>query len=303
MSRWRPKLLVALAIMLVAVLVGAGCGDDEEETTTGAAAAGEELDTLEPGVLTVGSDIPFAPFEFGRPPDYEGFDIDLVNAIAENLGVEVEIVKTPFDTIFRDLAAGNKFDMVASSTTITEERERQVDFSDPYFIGDQSILVQEGSDIQTVEDLAGQTVGVQIATTGADYAEEETDASEVRTFDLADDAVQALQAGQVAAVVIDFGLAKFAEQEEEGLVVSDTIETGEVFGLAFETGSPLIEPVNSALQEIKDDGTYARIYEEWFDEEPPPEILEPGGGAETGTTETTETDTGEAETSTDGGGE
>jgi len=281
--------LVGLLALLAAALGTAGCGGDQETGGTSTTAGGEELETIEPGVLTVGSDIPFPPFEFGDAPDYEGFDVDVVNAVAERLGVDVEIVKTPFDTIFRDLAAGQKFDMVASATTITPERDKQADFSEPYFIGDQSILVQEGSDIQTVEDLSGQTVGVQLATTGADVAEDDTEAEEVRTFDLADDAVQALNSGQVAAVVIDFPLAKFFEQEEEGLIVADTIETGELFGLVFKTDSPLVDPVNAALAEIKEDGTYAQIYEEWFGEAPPEEILQSGGAS---TSTETETETG-----------
>lgn len=268
--------LVMLMAALAAALAVAGCGGGGETGGTSTSASGEELETIESGVLTVGSDIPFRPFEFGQEPEYEGFDVELVNAIGDQLGLDVQFQKTPFDTIFRDLAAGGEFDMVASAVTITAERDQQVDFSDPYLDSDQSILVQQGSDIQSVDDLAGQTVGVQIATTGADVAEEDTPAEEVRTFDLADDAIQALNAGQVAAVVIDEPLASDYAEREDVLVLAERIETGERFGLVFQTDSTLTEPVNAALQEIKDDGTFERIYVKWFDEPPPEEILEPG---------------------------
>ena len=281
MRELRGRWLVALLAIVAALALGA-CGDDDDDDGAAGTAPGEaqQLDTVKEGVLTVGSDIPYEPMEFGRAPDYEGFDIDLVNAIAERLGLEVSIQKTPFDTIFRDLAQG-RFDMVASSTTITEERQRTVDFSNPYFDADQSIIVGEDSDIQSVDDLEGETIGAQLGTTGADSAQEEIEGTEsVRTYDLADDAFQALQAGQIAAVVIDFPVARHAEQEQEGLKLVQTIQTNELYGLAFAKESDaLIEAVNGALDEIKEDGTYEEIYRKWFNQDPPEEILQPGGGA------------------------
>src|SRR5919106_1387463 len=155
------------------------------------------------------------------------------------------------DTIFRNLAQG-RFDMVASSTTITEERQRTVDFSDPYFQANQSLIVQDDCDIQSVDDLEGETVGAQLGTTGADYAKEEIEGTEeVRTYDLVDDAFQALQADQISAAVIDNGVALHAAQEQEGLKVVQEIPTDEQYGLAFskEAGA-LREAVNQALAEI-----------------------------------------------------
>ena len=178
----------------------------------------------------VGSDIPYPPFEFGRAPDYEGFDVDIVNEIAKRLDLEAEFVKTPFDPIFRNLAQG-RFDMVASAATITPEREKTVDFSDPYFPADQSLMVKRGSDIKTVDDLAGKMVGAQLGTTGADYAKNKTKAKTVRTYDLIDDAFNALQTGQVDAVINDFPVSKYAERSKKDLVVVQTIPTGEEYGL------------------------------------------------------------------------
>src|SRR5512145_2640704 len=145
-TRLRSGPLVAILVLLAASLVAIGCGGDDD----GGSSSGS-LNTIEEGKLRVGSDIPYAPFEFGRAPDYEGFDVDIVNEIAKRLDLEAEFVKTPFDPIFRNLAQG-RFDMVASASTITPERERTVDFSEPYFPADQSLMVKRGSEIKSEDD-------------------------------------------------------------------------------------------------------------------------------------------------------
>jgi polar amino acid transport system substrate-binding protein len=273
----RLLLLWISALFLLAGTALAACGDDDDDDgggggggDTGAA----EVDTLKPGTLTLGSDIPYPPFESGRAPDYDGFDIDLANEIATRLDLELEVKDTPFDTIFRDLAQG-KFDIVASATTITGEREQTVDFSDPYYNAEQNILVQESSDIQTVEDLAGQTVGAQKGTTGEAYAKDQTDADTVRSYAEIDDAFNALIAGQVDAVVNDLPVNQDAAENKEGLKLGDSIPTDESYGMAFqEDADALREAVNEVLAEIKEDGTYERIYREYFKKAPPQAVLD-----------------------------
>jgi len=262
--------VVAILALTAAILVAAGCGDDDG----GGGGGGAGLNTITEGELRVGSDIPYAPFEFGRAPDYEGFDVDIVNEIAKRLDLEARFVKTPFDPIFRNLAQG-RFDMVASAATITPERQRTVSFSDPYFPADQSLMVKRGSDVRTVEDLAGKTIGAQLGTTGADYARDKTDAETVRTYDLIDDAFNALQSGQIEAVINDFPVSKYAERSKKDLVVVQTIATDESYGLGFPKDSTeLRRRVNEALQEMKDDDTYTEIYRKWFEEDPPDRIFE-----------------------------
>ena len=262
--------VVAILALAAALLVAAGCGDDDG----GGGGGGAGLNTITEGELRVGSDIPYAPFEFGRAPDYEGFDVDIVNEIARRLDLEPRFVKTPFDPIFRNLAQG-RFDMVASATTITPERQQTVDFSDPYFPADQSLMVKRGSDVRTVDDLAGKTIGAQLGTTGAEYARNETDAENVRTYDLIDDAFNALQSGQIEAVINDFPVSKYAERSKQDLVVVQTIQTDENYGLAFaKESTELQRRVNEALQEMKDDDTYTEIYRKWFEEDPPDRIFE-----------------------------
>ncbi len=151
----KPRLIALLSALMVlaAMVVVVGCGSDDDSSSSGSGDFQSELITE--GTLTVGSDIPYAPFEFGKAPDYNGFDIDLVNDIAHKLGVDVKIEDTAFDTIFTDVAQG-KFDMVASAATITPEREQKVNFSDPYYEAEQALLVAPGSDITSVEDLVRQ---------------------------------------------------------------------------------------------------------------------------------------------------
>jgi polar amino acid transport system substrate-binding protein len=176
MSPFRvPALLVALALCAVAVFA-AGCGGGNDETT-GAEGGGEKL--------TVGSDVPYPPFEdFGKTKtEFTGFDVELVEAIAKKIGRTPEFQDTSFDTIFRDLAQG-KFEMVASATTITKEREESVDFTNPYYLPSaQSIVVIKGTKgIENEKDLEGKIVGVQQGTTGEEYVEEEVDTKELRTY-------------------------------------------------------------------------------------------------------------------------
>lgn len=260
--------LIALFMVVVVALTASACGGDDDKGTTG------KFQTLSEGKLRVGSDIPYQPFEFGDAPNYQGFDVDVVDAVAKKLDLTATFVKTPFDTIFRNLAQG-KFDMVASATTITAERKKEVDFSDPYFPADQSLTVKAGSDIKSVEDLAGKRVGAQLGTTGADYAKKNTDAETVRTYDLVDDAFNALNAGQIDAAIVDFPVAQSATEKKKELELVATIPTGEVYGLGFKKDNDALRvAVNKALADMKEDGTYTRIFKKWFKQDPPQSILD-----------------------------
>ena len=231
-KRFLLFLITALLLLVGTALTACGDDDDDDGGGGGTDTTAADFDTVESGTLTVASDIPYAPFEFGDPPDYEGVDMDLVHAIGDKLGLDVKIVKVPFDVIFRNVAQG-KYDMVASSSTITPERAETVDFSDPYFLADQSVMIKKGSDIKTVDDVAGKIVGAQLGTTGADYAKEKTEASEVRTYDLIDDAFKALQTEQVEAVINDCPISKYAERSKPDLEVVSVIPTNEHYGFAF----------------------------------------------------------------------
>jgi ABC-type amino acid transport substrate-binding protein len=261
---------VAAVLAIAALGVGAGCGGDDDDNGGG---GGNELGLIKEGQLLVGTDTPYPPFEIGQPPNITGYDIEVVNAVAQKLGLDVTYQDTSFDTIFRDLSQG-KFDMVVAATTITPEREQKVDFSDPYYAADQALVVAPGSDIKTVEDLDGKTVGAQDGTTGEAYANDETDASDVRGFPEGPDAISALKAGQVDATVIDQPVAQEALEKEGGIEIPTIIPTGELYGLPTpEDSDALREQINKALQEMKDDGTLKGLYQKYFKIDPPQQVL------------------------------
>jgi polar amino acid transport system substrate-binding protein len=261
-------LIAALAIAALAVFA-AGCGDSDDDGTTGGGGGGGEK-------LTVGSDVPYPPFEeFGaNKTEFQGFDIELVEAIGEKIDRTPEFKDTSFDTIFRDLAQG-KFDMVASATTITDEREETVDFTNPYYLPSaQSIVVTKGnSDLKTDKDLTGLVVGVQQGTTGEEYVEEEIDTKELRTFPQGPDTVPALKAGTIDAIVIDRPVAENIIGADPDLEISGGIETEEQYGFVVEQGDEeLLDELNEALTEIIDSGEYETIYKKWFHKPVPPGI-------------------------------
>jgi ABC-type amino acid transport substrate-binding protein len=255
-----------VALVLAVTLILAGCGG-------GAGGGGGEGGGGGDEPITVASDIAYPPFEFEKNGEPVGFDIDLMNEIAKRADLQVEYKNVTFDGIIPGLG-NNLYDASISGMTITEEREKQIDFSDPYFSADQSLMVQSDSPIKSVDDVGDGTVGVQIGTTGELKAKELKEqgkiTGEVRTFDTIPEAFSALENGQIDAVINDFPVsAYFAETSGGGsLEVVQTIPTGEQYGIAFPKDSELVEPVNKALAEIKEDGTYAELYEEWFGKKP-----------------------------------
>jgi polar amino acid transport system substrate-binding protein len=271
MTKTRLWMVLALVGMLAAAMVAAGCGGDDDDD--GDTAAGEDLGTIEEGQLLVGTDTPFPPFEIGQPPNISGYDIDVMNGIAEELGLEVTYQDTGFGTIFRDTAQG-QFDTAAAASTITAGRENTVDFTDPYYEAQQALLVPEDSDIASVDDLSGAIVGAQDATTGEAYANDETDASEVRGFPEGPNAISALQTGQVDAVIIDLPVAVDAVEKQGGMEVAEEIATNELYGFAVAPeNDTLREAMNEALGTLKEDGTIETLYEEYFQTTPPDSVL------------------------------
>ena len=258
--------IVALALAAIA-MIAAGCGGGSD--TTGEEEGGKKL--------TVGSDVPYPPFEeFGKSKtEFKGFDVELVEAIGEKIGRTPEFQDTSFDTIFRDLAQG-KFEMVASATTITDEREESVDFTNPYYLPSaQSIVVVKGrAPFKNAKELTGKIVGVQQGTTGEEYVEEEIETKELRTYPQGPDTFPALKAGTIDAVVIDRPVAEKAVQQDPELEISGGIETEEEYGFVVAQGNDeLREQLNEGLKEVIDNGEYKTIYEKWFNKPPSPEIF------------------------------
>ena len=284
------KLVTVLAAVMVIL---AACGEDEgleEDAGTGGGGEAAEPTYINEGHLTVGSDIPYPPFEFEEGGQLTGFDVELVRAVAEKLGVENtddDWISTNFDTIFQQLASNTKFDIVVAAvtayapdgspaaTTVAERREA-VDFTLAYYPSLQSTTVDtsKNADIKSHEDLPdGARVAVQRATTGAFYAEENlAPRLELVDFAQAPPMYQALLAGQVDAVFNDLPVSLDAIKDNDSLEVVEEVETGEEYAMAVSKDNPgLLEAIDSALEELYEDGTYAEIFKKYFPEQPLPD--------------------------------
>jgi polar amino acid transport system substrate-binding protein len=281
MTRWKNLPSVALASALL--LLGAACR--EETPPAGGGGGGTEapqVTTLEEGVLTIGTDLPYPPFEYREGGQLTGFDVDIMEEIASRLGLTPEWVDSPFDTIFTDLANG-QFDVVISGATITPEREQEVNFSDPYFRSLQALVVLEDSGIQSFDDLGqGDSVSVQSGTTGELWAEENLapNGVEIRAFPEYPPVYNALEAGQVDGVVYDESSAIPETFNRPGTVVVDTVDTNEFYGIAVDPNNPdLLDAVNEALAAMVEDGTYEEIYSSYPNclEEEVETCMVPGG--------------------------
>lgn len=278
-SLWFRLAAVALVAVLGLVACGSEPADEPPAGDANGAADDLEFTTLEEGVLTVGSDIPYPPFEYREGGELVGLDVDLVNEIAERLGLTTNVIDTGFDTIFTQLAGG-RYDVVVAASTITPERDEQVNFSDGYYNAQQSLTVNvnETPDIQSVDDLgAGDVIAVQGGTTGKAWAEENLpDDVQIRSFPEGPDGYTALEAGDVTGVINDEPTALAEVADREGLEVVETIDTGELYGIAVDPeNEELLEAVNQTLAEIIEDGTYEEIYSRYPD-------LPPGGSVATG---------------------
>jgi polar amino acid transport system substrate-binding protein len=268
MSRTRLWLSIGLVALLAsAFVIGCGGDDDDDEGDGG----GANLGLAQEGQLSVGTDTPYPPFEIGQPPDISGYDIEVMNGIAEELGLEVEYTATGFGTIFRDTANG-QFDTAAAASDITAERERVVDFTDPYYLSATALVVPADADIESVDDLGGAIVAVQDGTTQQDYAEDETDAAEVRGFPEAPNAISAVVTGQADAVLLDLATGVDAVEKEDLIRVGEEIPTDVFFGFAVAPeNDALREAMNEALATLKDDGTIEELYAKYFDGAAAPE--------------------------------
>lgn len=253
---------VALVLMLIVSLIAvAGCGSKAPAPAPG----GDQ-----PKVLKVGSDIAYAPFEyFDEKHQPTGFDIDLMSAIAEDLGYKAEFETAAFDGLIPSLQAG-KYDCVISAMTITEERAKSVKFSDPYFSAVQYIAFKKGEKYEKLADLKGKKVGVQLNTTGQ-FAVEDAGITPQK-FDTTPDALNALLIGGVDVVVADNQpVLSFIEANKTSDIECVTADTAdEFYGIAFKMeNTELADKVNATLKKFKENGKYEEVYKKWFKGEVP----------------------------------
>ena len=240
----------------------------EASSEASAETASAELKTVEPGKLIMSTNAAFPPYEMTTDSgDFEGIDIEIATAIAEKLGLELQIDDMDFDSALLAVQQG-KSDMVMAGVTVTDERLNVMDFSETYANGIQSVIVPEDSDIASIDDLEGKTIGTQRGTTGYLYCVDDYGDENVIAYDNGLTAVQALNNGQVDCVVIDNAPAQEFVSANPGLKILDTEYANEDYAIGVNKGNTaLLDAINGALDELKADGTIQSILDKYISAE------------------------------------
>ncbi|MCF1598233.1 transporter substrate-binding domain-containing protein [Streptomyces muensis] len=261
----RTRVLAATTATAGLVLV-AGCSSDDNGGSGSKTAAGG-VEVVKAGQLTTCTHLPYPPFQSEIDGKVQGFDVSLIDLVADDLGVKQAIVDQPFENFKTggSLNAG-QCDLAAAGMTITEERKKNVDFSDPYFEATQAVLVDKKSGISSFADLKGKKVGAQAQTTGEDYAKSK--GLDPVSFESSDAVINGLRTGQVQAVVIDYPVVQGWLKDKanaDAFEVAEQINTGEQYGFTVKKGNTkLREAINKAIADAKADGTYKKLYEQWI---------------------------------------
>lgn len=275
-----------IAMVMAAMMAGSliACGSSTSDTSTGAetttAASGAETTVADAGgentneagtadnVLVMATNAEFPPYEYHDSGDIVGIDVDVAKAIAEKLGMTLEIEDIAFDSIIPELQSG-KAHLGIAGMTVDEDRLKNVDFTDPYTTASQVIIVKEDSDITKSDDLAGKYIGVQLGTTGDIYASDyEEQGATIERYNKGFEAVQAMLQGKIDAVVIDEEPAKVFVSQNEGIKILDEALTVEEYAIAVKKGNTeLLEKVNKALNELKESGELQAIIDKYISAE------------------------------------
>ncbi|MFC3041509.1 transporter substrate-binding domain-containing protein [Virgibacillus xinjiangensis] len=257
----RERKWFAAVLMIGLALLLAACG------------SGEDVDGAEEGTAeledsyTVVSDNSFVPFEFMKDGEHVGFDIDLINAIADEAGFEIEMETTNFDGIIPGLQTG-QFDIAIAGIGITEERKKSIDYSDPYFESGLAIgVAADNEDIKGIEDLEGKTIATRLGSTSSAYIKENIEGAEANEYEQLDQAYLAVENGSADAILYDDPNVRYYIQTsgEDSLKVVGDLYQAEDYGIAVTKGKEeVVQAINEALATLKENGTYDEIYEKWF---------------------------------------
>jgi polar amino acid transport system substrate-binding protein len=265
------RFLQASALLVTGLLLSA-CGKKAETPPAASApvAAASAPAPAPAKVYVVGTDAAYAPFESETPQkEIVGFDIDVVKAVAQKAGIEVKFINTPWEGIFNTLAQGDR-DLLVSAITINDERKQTMDFSDPYFDAHQLIAVKATSKVAKFDDIKKLKVGVQTGTTGDEVVTklQGKNSTNIKRFESTPLALKELEAGGVDAVVADNGVVINYVTNNAGAkfkTVSDKAFQPEQYGIAIKKGNAdLLGKINKGLADIKADGTYDKIYAQYF---------------------------------------
>ncbi len=256
-----------ISLILTGVLAAsllAGCGSSKSGASNGKV----DSAALADGVLTVGTNAEFPPFEYvGDDGQPDGFDMALIKAIGEKLGVEVVVENMEFDSLVSSI--GSKTDVAIAGMTVTEERQQSVDFSEPYYNAVQHVLIPSDSNIATYDDLVGKVIGCQLGTTG-DFIIEEIEGATDQQYNKAVDAVNDLVNGRLDAVIVDSNPAGvFAANFPDKVKDLNGEDFGfgvEEYAIALPKGdTELKEAIDVAITTLKEDGTFDKLVDQYME--------------------------------------
>lgn len=266
MSRnWKKIMSVILAAGMMVSMAACGSKPAETEVTEAQSAQADEKTDSQAtgGTLVMATNAEFPPYEYREGDEIVGIDVDMARAVAEKLGMTLEVEDMAFDSILVAVQSG-KADMGVAGMTVTEDRLKNCNFSDTYAEAAQVIIVKEDSEIATPDDLVGKTVGVQLGTTGDIYAEDIEDGT-VERYNKGFEAVQSLLQDKIDAVIIDREPAKVFVSQNEGLKILDEAFTEEEYAIAMaKDNDELLEKVNGALAELKESGELQEIIDKYI---------------------------------------
>ena len=250
------KKVFMMLMAMVMVVMMAGCG------------GGDKKAAQAPKVLKVGTEPTFAPFEFQKEgsKEFDGFDMDLIRAIGKQLNMKVEILNMGFDALIPAINAGN-IDLAIAGMSITPDRQKAVDMSDPYYVAGLVVVVRKDDNaLKGVNDLNNKGIAVQIGTTGAERAAK-VPGAKVKNFNTNAEVFLELKNKGVDAVIIDKLVAEYflatGGGKDYAKIVGDTMEA-ESYGISLKKNSPLTKEINKALLDLKKNGEYDKLYEKWF---------------------------------------
>lgn len=255
-------------VLFLTLFTLTGCGGSQksaEVTTSDAKKSTPVFSTVENGVLTMATNAQFPPYEYYNGNDIVGIDVEVAKAIADKLGLGLKIEDMEFESVISSVE-NSRVDIGITGITETVERKKSVNFTESYATCIQSVIVKKGSDIQSVEDLNGKRLGVQLLTTGDIYAVNDYGAENVEEYNKGVDAVGDLISGKIDCVIIDNESAKSFAADNEGIQILDAAYSIEEYvACVSKSNEELLAAVNRAIKELKEDGTIQNILDKYIE--------------------------------------
>jgi polar amino acid transport system substrate-binding protein len=269
MSKRLVAVMAALVLALSMAFVGCSSSTPSTDagTTSDATNTADDLKLIKDGVLTIGSDCDYPPFISLEGEKPIGFEYDLLQTIAADLGLTLEYLPPQsFDTLITAVQGGGKMDLAVSSLTINDERKESVNFCNPYFDSNQACVTLAESGYAKSSELEGKTVGAQSGTTGFDWAQENIPGIELKAYNQTSEGLAALQAGSIEALIFDAPIAEYQLQTNYAdMKIIEVIPTAEQYGFAVSKDNPALEKaINESLEKLISDGSYERIFKQYF---------------------------------------